>query len=118
MAKRRLRRWRWGLLIASFALLWGFTMGAPGAQAQSDSRLTQLEFDVRQLQTQLNRLEAQLSQSGPVAAPSRPAVPSGSVSGDPSLAVQFDNLATLAIELKQQVRQLESRVTQLEQASR
>ncbi|MBD0333941.1 MAG: hypothetical protein ICV62_00485 [Cyanobacteria bacterium Co-bin13] len=90
-------------------------MPAP-ASAQVESRVSQLEFQLRQLRSQVAQIEARLSQPNLAqpAAP-RPAAPTRNTPADPSLEEQFDNLATLTVELRQQFRTLENRVTQLEQ---
>lgn len=79
-----------------------------------ESRVRQLELDLRRVRSQVSRLSN--SQSGISSdPPSNPSTVPGLL-GDPSLEEQFDNLAILAIELKQQVRELEGRVNQLESA--
>ena len=83
------------------------------ASSRVESRLSQLEFQVRSLRSQLSQIESRLSSRSSTTTASPPiAVPS--LPGDLSLETQFDNLATLAIELKQDLRQLEQRVTALE----
>ncbi|MBD2260364.1 hypothetical protein [Pseudanabaena sp. FACHB-2040] len=110
-------RWRWGLIGLTLLVFWVLVglMPAP-ASAQVESRLSQLEFQLRQVRSQVSQIEARLSQPSLArpAAP-RPATPTGEIPADPSLGEQFDNLATLTIELRQQIRTLEERVTQLEQ---
>lgn len=79
-----------------------------------ESRVSRLESGLSRVQSQLTQLGARLanSQLGEITP-----LNTGSPSlNDPPLDVQFDNLATLAIELKQQVRSLEMRVNQLENA--
>lgn len=76
-----------------------------------EARVRRLEQQVRQVRSQL----IQESSQRPVSPTSRPASPASSLEDSP-LEAQFDNLATLAIELKQQVRTLEARVLQLEEA--
>lgn len=106
-------RWFIGLVLG--VLLWlglGQYVEAQ-SEARIDSRLNRLESDLGRLRSQVRQLESQLS------IPTRPAPslpPLTPPVAEPSLDEQFDNLATLAIELKQQVRQLETRVTQLERA--
>lgn len=85
------------------------------ATAQVDSRVNQLEFELRQVRSQLSQIEARLSQPGQTSPPPRPAAPP-STAANPSLEAQFDNLATLTIEIRQQVRALETRVARLEQS--
>ncbi|MEO1094628.1 MAG: hypothetical protein AAFX01_06975 [Cyanobacteria bacterium J06638_28] len=87
-------------------------------QAMGDRRL---ESRVSRLESGLSRVQSQLTQLGSRLANSQlgeiTPLNTGSPSlNDPPLDVQFDNLATLAIELKQQVRSLEERVNQLENA--
>ncbi len=72
-------------------------------------QLNQLEFQVRSLQTQVNQLQSangssSTTSSYPVLteAPSTP--------GDLSLKEQFDNLATLVIEINQRVKAIEARL--------
>ena len=97
------------ILLIAFVLV---TVWLRPATASSllDSRVRQLEFQVRSLQTQLS--------ASPTARPSAsqtPPVEIPAVPGDPTLAQQFDNLANLAIELKQRVSALEEQVAQLSQ---
>ena len=83
---------------------------------QLNSRLSRLEVEVRSLRSDLRRLASQVSGVSRDPAPSRPISPPA-ISPDiyePSLEEQFDNLATLAIELKQRVVELENRVDQVE----
>lgn len=81
---------------------------------QLESRVDRLEAELSRVQSQLTRLEAAVNRpsSAPPVTPT--AIPSPM--DEPSLDEQFDNLAILAIELKQDVRQLEQRVAALEQA--
>jgi hypothetical protein len=73
-------------------------------------KLNQLEFQVRSLQTQVNQLQSangsnsNASSSYPVLTEVPPAP------GDLSLKEQFDNLATLVIEINQRVKAIEERV--------
>ncbi|MGB3199760.1 MAG: hypothetical protein WBA99_02590 [Nodosilinea sp.] len=106
---------RWFISLVLGVLLWlglGHYVEAQ-SEARIDSRLNRLESELGRLRTQVRQLDSQLS------IPNRPAPSLPPITppvSDPSLAEQFDNLATLTIELKQQVRQLETRVTQLERA--
>lgn len=106
----------------AIAMLFGIAIAlvlqtASPAQSVSrlESRITQLEFEIRNLRNQLSQ-----ASSGGLRVPdvSRPASgPSSSLNAlDPSLEAQFDNLATLAIELKQDLGALEQRVATLEAA--
>ena len=76
----------------------------------SESRINQLEFQVRSLQTQINQLQGRSSNSGSTStAMSRPDF-AGSP-GELSLDAQFDNLATLVIEINQRLLKLEAQAT-------
>lgn len=98
-----------------WSLIGGVLVPSPAAAQQLESRLTQLEFQLRQVRSQISQLEARLSQPGSSAPAPRPAPSTASSPANPDLATQFDNLATLTIELRQQLRALEGRVTQLEE---
>jgi hypothetical protein len=79
-----------------------------------ESRVDRLESELSRVRSQITRLEAQ------IANPNRPIpntpLPSPHLPpNELSLEEQFDNLAILTIELKQQVQQLENRVEVLEQ---
>jgi hypothetical protein len=89
--------------------------GSANADPRLESRINRLESDLRRLSSQVSRLESQLSIPR---RPSSPSPPSPPVTAPVELSLdeQFDNLATLAVETKLQVRQLEERVTRLEQA--
>lgn len=111
------QRWQFTLvLVLMLSLIWFGTGLSRVAMADPrlESRLNRLESDLGRLRSTVNRLESQLTLSPPS---SRPPVGSpGPNITSPSTEEQFDNLATLAVETKLQVRQLENRVAQLEQA--
>lgn len=71
-----------------------------------DSRINQLEFQVRSLQTQINQLQGQSPNTTPASRPELTPLPN-----DLSLDQQFDNLATLVIEINQRVIKLEEQGT-------
>ncbi|MEG5055157.1 MULTISPECIES: hypothetical protein [unclassified Microcoleus] len=79
---------------------------------------TQLEFRITQLERQISELRGQIySLQNQGSRVNRPPSPSGSgrtnprtLSGDP----MFDNLATLAIETKQDVIKIQERLSKLE----
>ncbi len=115
---------RWLMTIGFGVLLWlglglsfqlerSLGLGPALAQdsARLESRLNRLESDLGRLSGQVRQIQSQLaipnrpSPSPPVVSPSL---------NEPSLDEQFDNLAILVIELRQQLRQLETRVGQLE----
>ena len=93
----------------TLALIW---LQPVAASSLVDARIRQLEFQVRSLQSQVNQIPNIRRRTGNVSAPPT-AVPG--LPGDPTPAQQFDNLAILAIELKQRVTALEEQVEQLSQ---
>ena len=108
------------LIVGVLALLcWCWVVGISQAQVgdiRLESRVRNLESEMSRMRSQLTQLAAQLSGSQRAAPP----LPSNASSPllELSLEEQFDNLATLAIELKQQLRALEARVDQLEGSPR
>ncbi len=105
--------------MALVLIAWAALIPAP-ASSQVESRINALEVDINGIESRLNRIEAQLNQVGngspraPLSAPSPP--PSNSQRNRPELNREqmFDRLATLVIELKQQINALEARVSKLE----
>jgi hypothetical protein len=97
-----------GLAIALLLSLW---LSPSKAVTLTDSRINQLEFGLRSLQAQVNQLQSQIPQSsGGSSRPSNPlSVPTP---GDPTPAEQFDNLATLVIEINQRLTALEARLSE------
>ncbi|AFY86904.1 MAG: hypothetical protein CLLPBCKN_003595 [Chroococcidiopsis cubana SAG 39.79] len=82
---------------------------------QSDSRFNSLEFDLRTLEARLDRLESQIDRTSRPNLPRTPNTDNRRRDRNNLSQLQsFDNLATLAIETKQQVNQLEARVKKLE----
>lgn len=99
---------------------WTWLISAP-ASSQTQSQINALEVDLNGIESRLNRIEAQLNQLGRFAPPTATPPPSRSNSGRNtplSRDQMFDRLATLVIELKQQVNKLETRVSKLESGRR
>ena len=98
------------LIVVFVMLLSIWLRPAIASSTLSESRINQLEFQVRSLQAQVNQLQGRISSSGPSnAATSFPdLVPPP---GELSLDAQFDNLATLVIEINQRVMKLEAQAT-------
>lgn len=100
---------------------WTWLISTP-ASSQTQSQINALEVDLNGIESRLNRIEAQLNQLGRFAPPT-PTTPRPSRSGSGrntplSRDQMFDRLATLVIELKQQVNKLETRVSKLESGRR
>ncbi|MGD1864239.1 MAG: hypothetical protein ACFB0D_06760 [Phormidesmis sp.] len=104
------KRLFWLLLVVMIGLSgWLQPVNASG----SDPRLIQLEFEVSALQNQVAQLRSQIDRSPNTAPQSRPAerldIPSA-LPGDLPLNAQFDNLATLVIEINQRVIAIEDQI--------
>lgn len=100
------------LFCLALTLLLSLFLRPVTAVSLTDSRVTQLEYQVRSLQTQVSQLQsngpvANSSSNRPAASVEAPAIP-----GDLSQGQQFDNLATLVIEINQRVKALEAKVFQ------
>ncbi|WP_293350172.1 MULTISPECIES: hypothetical protein [unclassified Microcoleus] len=83
--------------------------------SQLEFRITQLESQIAELRGQINSLQSQGSGVNRPQSPNRPGsgrTNSRMLSGDP----MFDNLATLAIETKQDVLKIQERLSKLEAA--
>ena len=104
-------------------LTWGW-LSPPAALSQS-SQVNSLRSDIYQIEARLNRIELQLNQirtpppSGAVPPPDKPtANPREERNRRPlppeTREQMFDRLATLAIELRDRIIKLETRVSQLE----
>ncbi|HLO47254.1 MAG TPA: hypothetical protein VK211_02370 [Kamptonema sp.] len=83
---------------------------------QLEFRITQLESQISDLRGQINRLESQASgiRSQPPTTPGGTRTNPRMRSGDP----MFDNLATMVIEIKQDVISMQQRLSQLESSTK
>ncbi len=110
-----------GMLLLAGVLavvIWGGLFSHPAASQQIESRLSNLEADFNRLESQINQLQSQL-QGRPQSSPRTTLAPPQSQRSRRNLPQEnrekmFDRLATLVVELKQQVNALEKRVNQLE----
>lgn len=82
---------------------------AIASSSLNDSRINQLEYQVRSLQTQVNQLQGRSPNQSSTNATARPEI--GTTLNEPSLDEQFDNLATLVIEINQRVIKLEEEIS-------
>ena len=84
---------------------------------QDQSRIYNLEFDIRELESRLNQIESQLNQRG-IVSPRTPGTANPNNRGRNRQQLKrsqtFENLANLVIETRQDVKQLEARVSKLE----
>lgn len=88
--------------------------GSNSTAFSQQSRVVNLEADIYRLESRLNRLEAQISQISRGQTPAPAPINSGRKQPQLSREQMFDNLATLAIETKDQVNKLQVRVSKLE----
>lgn len=109
-----MKRRFWIALVALMCWL-GLTVNSwgQGVSLRLESRVDRLESELSQVRSRLNQLAARSNL--PQTAPTLPADTVGDLN-EPSLAEQFDNLATLTIEIRQDVRDLQARVAELERA--
>lgn len=98
-------------------LLWGGILQNSVSSEQYDSRVSNLEADLNRLETRVLRIESLLNQNRRVPPASTAQTPSSrspkTVPPQERISM-FDRLATLVVELKQQVNALEGRVAKLE----
>lgn len=113
------------ILIFGLTLLLVFAGTSAQGSVADATRIARLESEIFSLRSQINRLQSDVARLGrqPAASPpiSRPQPPEDSPPmstprqpDDPSLAQQFDNLAILAIELKERITTVEQRLAEIE----
>ncbi|MDZ8056282.1 MAG: hypothetical protein RMX68_033430 [Aulosira sp. ZfuVER01] len=96
-------------------VLWIALLTNPAASQQIDSRVNNLEADLRRVESQLSQIQSQLGQSRLSPSPRSTLTPRQPRSlSQTERDTMFDRLATLVVELKQQVNKLETRVSKLE----
>jgi hypothetical protein len=109
----------WFCIMLIAIISWSGLVSAPASSQQEQSRINALEVDINGIESRLNRIEAQFNQfrSGSPGTPSSlppPSINTGRNRTHLNREQMFDRLATLVIELKQQVNKLEARVSKLE----
>jgi peptidoglycan hydrolase CwlO-like protein len=99
-------------------VLWGSLFSSTASSQLIESRLNNLEADLNRLESRLANIEAQTNRTLPSQVPTAPTLPQGTRARRTTTQSQreqmFDRLATLVVELKQQVNKLEQRVGKLE----
>jgi hypothetical protein len=114
MLKTRLLKF---ILILAIVLLLTLFQNVTLAQSTSQlsSRISRLESENSLLRSRIGRLESQLSNIGRASDIEIPDVPSQSTAGGSTLSSDpmFNNLATLVIELRDRIIDLENRVSEL-----
>lgn len=94
-------------------------LSSPASSQQIESRLNNLQADFNRVESRLNQIESQLGQNRQPSSARTTLTPPQSSANRRNLSQSgqqqmFDRLATLVIELKQQVNKLETRVSQIE----
>ncbi|MEH1781670.1 MAG: hypothetical protein V7L26_21660 [Nostoc sp.] len=103
-----------GILIT---IIWGSFFPKTASSQQVESRINNLEADFNRVESRLNQIESQLGKTRHSPSSITTLTPRQSTGYRGNLSQQdpmFDRLATLVIELKQQVNKLEARVAKLE----
>jgi outer membrane murein-binding lipoprotein Lpp len=103
-----------GILVV---IIWGGLFSNSASSQQIESRINNLEADFNRIESRLNQLESQLNLPRQSSSSRTTLTPRESRGSRQNLSQQdpmFDRLATLVIELKQQVNKLEERVSKIE----
>jgi outer membrane murein-binding lipoprotein Lpp len=98
-------------------IIWGSFFAKTASPQQVESRINNLEADFNRVESRLNQIESQLGQTRQSPSSRTRLTPRQSNGSRGNLSQQdpmFDRLATLVVELKQQVNKLEERVAKLE----
>jgi outer membrane murein-binding lipoprotein Lpp len=98
-------------------IIWLGLFPNTASSQQIQSRINNLEADLNRVESRLNQIESRLGQSRQSPSPRTtltPRQPTGSRGNLSQQDQMFDRLATLVVELKQQVNKLEARVSKLE----
>ncbi|MBD2386644.1 hypothetical protein [Cylindrospermum sp. FACHB-282] len=100
-------------------IIWSGILSNTASPQQVDSRINNLEFDLRRLDLRLNQIELQLSKIGQSPSSRITLTPPSSNGSRRSLAQSerdkmLERLSTLVVELKQQVNNLDKRVSKIE----
>jgi outer membrane murein-binding lipoprotein Lpp len=110
--------WAFGVAVVLVIIIWGGFFSQTASSQQVESRLSNLEADFNRLESQLNRIEVQLNQGRPSARTPNTITPQPPGSRRNMTQQErdrmFDRLATLIIELRQDVNKLQARVSKLE----
>jgi outer membrane murein-binding lipoprotein Lpp len=108
-----------GIAVALAIIIWAGLFSNTASSQQIESRLNNLQADFNRVEARLNQIESRLNQT-PRSSTSRTTLTPPQSTGSRRNISQserdrmFDRLATLVIELKQQVNTLEQRVIKLE----
>ena len=98
-------------------IVWLGLLSQPVSSQQIESRFNNLEADFNRVESRLRRVESQLNQMGKTPLPRISLTRPQSTDAERNLSPQeqkLKRLATLVVELKQQVNELEKKVSQIE----
>ena len=101
-------------LLFFIIITWGTLFTYPAVCQQIESRLNNLEFELNRLVSRLNQIELQLHQTNSKLPAIQRLQSNRRNLSQAERDKMFDRLATLFVELKQQVKKLEKRVKNLE----
>jgi hypothetical protein len=107
------------LFVLAILVIGLLQFAAPGiASSRVDSRLNRLESESSLIRARLNRLETQLSRANRGSDVDLPEInlSDGAVSSPLADDPMFDRLATLVIEQRERIDQLEARIAALERS--
>jgi outer membrane murein-binding lipoprotein Lpp len=105
------------LAVVLVLIIWGGLFSNTASSQQIESRLNNLQADFNRVESRLNQIESQLYQRQPSSTRTTLTPRQSTARGNLSQAERdkmFDRLATLVVELKQQVNTLEKRIAKLE----
>ncbi|CEJ44778.1 hypothetical protein [Umezakia ovalisporum] len=107
------------LILAGIVVIvvWTGLFSHPAVSQQIESRFNNLVADFHRFESRLNKVESKLSGTGQLSSARTYLTPPQSSDTQGNLSHQeqmFERLATLLVELKQQVNQLEKKVAELE----
>jgi len=104
------------LAVVLVLIIWGGLFSNTASSQQIESRLNNLQADFNRVESRLNQIESQIYQNRQPSSARTTLTPRQSTSKIPQSERDrmFDRLATLVVELKQQVNTLEKRIAKLE----
>ncbi|MEA5515244.1 hypothetical protein [Nodularia sp. UHCC 0506] len=108
------------LAVVVVIIVWLGLLSPPVASQQIESRFNNLQADFNRIESRLSRVEFQLSQMGKSPSSRTSLTQPQSTDAERNVSPQeqkLKRLATLVVELKQQVQELEKRVSQIESMS-
>jgi len=110
------------IAVVLIILTWSGSFSSKALSQQVESRLSNLEVDVNSLESRLNQIETQLGQLR--FSLGKPDIPVPTLRPSQGTSIRtispqerdrmFDRLATLVIEIKDDIKSLDARVTKLE----